>query len=425
MLYVTDDTDDLFRKAAEDYPLNTGNPDWEGLGKKMDQASPAGDSKRGKDNRFRYLVLLILCLLIPLLFLLNEKEPPAKPQLSENMHNKNSIPFEETGKNKSGNIAGNTGLPSTTGYNSLNGVHPSEINKFEPSAKDKYSTFFNNSLVNKGQGKSDKNIFSSVSKSNIVINTPDVTEGNASPLLSANPLVEKQNVTINKTQAEETNERLEKPGENNKNNIPSIKNKPGKKSLHFYAGIIAGPDITTVKLQSVKKAGFGFGLVTGFQFNERWSVETGLIADKKFYNTDGKYFNTNNITIPNYIIIDHADGSCNMLVIPLNIRYNFKKRYGSGWFASTGISTYLMKKEDYTYDLTRYGVTYSRKYTYRESRNTFSAVLNFGGGYSHRLGNMGHLRVEPYIKLPLRKVGIGDLPLQSAGIYIGFTKKIF
>ena len=42
MQYIDNDMDDLFRKAAKDYPLNTNSGDWEEVVKKI----AANDSER-------------------------------------------------------------------------------------------------------------------------------------------------------------------------------------------------------------------------------------------------------------------------------------------------------------------------------------------------------------------------------------------
>jgi hypothetical protein len=52
-------------------------------------------------------------------------------------------------------------------------------------------------------------------------------------------------------------------------------------------------------------------------------------------------------------------------------------------------------------------------------------VINISAGYTYKLGKIGDLRFEPYIKLPVSKIGTGNLPIQSGGIFIGFTKDIF
>ena len=41
-----------------------------------------------------------------------------------------------------------------------------------------------------------------------------------------------------------------------------------------------------------------------------------------------------------------------------------------------------------------------------------------------KLGTVGDLRIEPYVKLPLNGLGLGSLPLRSTGIYLGITRPI-
>jgi hypothetical protein len=48
-----------------------------------------------------------------------------------------------------------------------------------------------------------------------------------------------------------------------------------------------------------------------------------------------------------------------------------------------------------------------------------------GFAYSRQLGKSGSLRIEPYIKLPVKGLGIGSLPIMSSGINVGLIKKIF
>lgn len=423
--------DELFRRAAEDYPLDTGSPDWSGLRKKMDAASANKPNKPGKDRPYRNFLLVLLFLLIPFKILFNDSMQPAGG-LSTTSTGNGILRGERTRDSKYANVAGNTALNQTISNNIERGVQPSRsFKKVKPyHSQSKTSlTAFNNATVYSGEKKSGKKPSLSASKLNVAINPSIQQEEGLSPVTSTSNIEEPIATVITKNSVEETKKGviIEKAKEADKKSDDNSakKDKPNKRSpRHFYAGIIAGPDVSAVKLQSVKKAGFGFGIVTGYRFNKRWSIESGLLLDKKYYSTDGKYFSTKNIQLPNYVQIDHADGSCDMLEIPVNIRYNFKKS-GTGWFASAGISSYLMKEEYYDYDMTRYGVSYTRNFTYNESRNTLMAVLNLSGGYSYKLGKIGDLRIEPYIKLPLRKIGIGSLPLQSAGVYIALTKFIF
>ena len=86
-----------------------------------------------------------------------------------------------------------------------------------------------------------------------------------------------------------------------------------------------------------------------------------------------------------------------------------------------------MKEEnyDYTYYYGTSGVSAVHSKTYiNESKNLFS-IVNLSLGYTHKMGKIVDLRVEPYMKLPIQGVGVGQLPLLSAGIHIGVTGKLF
>jgi hypothetical protein len=86
-----------------------------------------------------------------------------------------------------------------------------------------------------------------------------------------------------------------------------------------------------------------------------------------------------------------------------------------------------MKKEDYSYTY-YYGNTgntarHDKSYS-NSSTNLFSAV-SLSGGYTRPLGRIADLRIEPYLKIPLAGMGWNHLPLLSAGVHIGLTKKLF
>jgi hypothetical protein len=111
---------------------------------------------------------------------------------------------------------------------------------------------------------------------------------------------------------------------------------------------------------------------------------------------------------------------------PVNINYAFIKRSKSTAFVSAGVSSYFMRHESYVYDIS-YGGTYRhpQAYDYDNRSSSFLAVVNISAGYSYKLGKIGNIRIEPYIKLPVNKIGTGKLPVQSGGVYLGFTKNIF
>ena len=194
---------------------------------------------------------------------------------------------------------------------------------------------------------------------------------------------------------------------------------------HFYAGILGSPDISTVKMQSVKGTGSTFGLLLGYSFNRRWSIETGIYADKKHYYTDGEYFNTKNVyTQPSWKLVN-ANGVCYMWEIPLNVRYNFNPGAKTAWFATTGLSTYLMSEEKYVYGWESGTSAWNGKADITTPSQYPFSVLNLSGGFEQRLGKVGNLRLEPFLRIPLTGMGTGKLPIMSAGVNIGITHQLW
>jgi len=204
----------------------------------------------------------------------------------------------------------------------------------------------------------------------------------------------------------------------------SKKNNKDKKQSFFYAGLIVAPDLSTIKFQSVKGVGTTFGILLGYQFNRKWAVETGAYLDRKKYYSDAEYFNKKNAPQLNGYDLVNLDGVCNMVEIPVNLRYNLSSGEKTKWFATAGLSTYLMSRETYTFVIDPNN-PWSKTWAYPSHSKNWFSILNLSIGYEQKLGKIGNLRLEPYLRVPLSGVGTGSLPIMSAGLNIGITRKLW
>jgi len=187
----------------------------------------------------------------------------------------------------------------------------------------------------------------------------------------------------------------------------------------FELGLMAGPDASTVKFGPLYKPGYNFGLQVGYRFSNRWSVNTGLIYTKKWYKAQGKDFNYKEGPWP--WPIDKAEGNCSMWEIPVNVRYDVSYNSKRRWFVSTGLSTYLMDKENYDVYYTWNGTTYPVPLNSDSNTNYLFSILNLSVGMERSLGKHFSLQAEPYLKVPLQGLGKGSIRMDSYGIY--FTLK--
>jgi hypothetical protein len=192
----------------------------------------------------------------------------------------------------------------------------------------------------------------------------------------------------------------------------------------LYLSVVAGADGSTIKLQSVK-AGYNIGIIAGYQFHKKWMVEAGAFWSKKSYYSDAEYFNTSKVYIPANTKLKTVEGDCHMIEVPIDIRYNFNSTDRRTWFSTLGLSSYIMKKEDYDYTYEGQTSSYDYYKTYKNATTNLVSVAYFSMGVQQKIGNTISLRVEPYLKMPLKGLGIGSLPITSAGLNVGFTKRIF
>ncbi|HMH31614.1 MAG TPA: hypothetical protein VK543_01220 [Puia sp.] len=202
-------------------------------------------------------------------------------------------------------------------------------------------------------------------------------------------------------------------------------NKNTSKSLHINRSLIIGvlfaPDITSVNSVAPDKLSSNFGLSLGYEFLKGLSINTGIIYTKKNYSANGDDFHAPESTFWGNRKPEYVQGDCSMWEIPLTLRYDFEVTGRTTFFINGGFSSYLMRHEDYTY----FGHYYTlggqmRGYSYpghfNNHRDYFASVIDLSFGIEQRLSKNLSLQVEPFLRMPVRGVGLGQLQLSSYGL---------
>jgi Outer membrane protein beta-barrel domain len=454
MEHLDNDMDDLFQKAGELYPLKTTESDWDAVAGKLQNESfgdvnnlPGLDTM-GTRNKRKWLLLLLL---IPLGFgivytagLINQKHsvselvkpsgareqnkssiktPQSNTAVTEQISNKTK---EESNKIQapSGNISTEVGnskkeMPSTNGKTQIYAGGAKHFTKKGilnmPSKMISNGSLVNNDLNSKNGNRAlEETERANANKQLNNASTSNIESIQNQKVLPVPPPVTAQNEIA-------ADKKNPAPTETSKSASPdsSLAKKRTKDAMKhskgFYVGLIAGPDLSTVKFQSVKNLGLSLGVLVGYRFNNRLSVETGLIWDKKYYYSTGEYFK--NSTLPTVPASTKVNGSCTMFEIPIDLRYDFAIGNNHRFFAKVGLSSYLSMNDKYTFQ------TWNNSYPsppYPKTDNILS-ILQVSGGYEHSINAKTKIRVEPYMKIPLKGVGTGSMPISSFGLYLGIT----
>lgn len=60
--------------------------------------------------------------------------------------------------------------------------------------------------------------------------------------------------------------------------------------------------------------------------------------------------------------------------------------------------------------------------SYKNKSRSLAANYDISGGYEHKIGKSILFRIEPYLQIPLKGMGVGSMRMKTSGLRIGITK---
>ena len=427
---IDDHMDDLLRRAADNYPLKTDTGNFEDLLPFV--AGPAAVTGAGKAStgKRKSWVLLLACLIIGgsslTYFIYNNNTGNSITTSTSPQKNKGEQKAVPSQTNTSSQLNITTQLPTTEITKANEAQQPKDFYLPKKQKQNKQAKFSINIIGSTAMGVVDeeekltsskdltaktKTVYNDHQQTKItVVNPGTVTDGQEENMAAAEKSSLKKTTTPdNKKETAVTETTATKPDKKKKL-------KPG-----FYYGLTAGAQLNQVKGQGMTKTGLNAGVVLGLQLSKKLSVETGVQLTQKKYYSSGEYFHVKAGDMPANMKVMNLHGTSTLVEIPVELKYNFSKKQ-NGFYGKAGVSTYLMTKESNQYKATVSGQSQEINSTYKDKKMYGAAQLNLSAGYQHGLGKKINIRVEPYIQIPLKGIGIGSLPVMSTGLQLVLTR---
>ncbi len=182
--------------------------------------------------------------------------------------------------------------------------------------------------------------------------------------------------------------------------------------------VIAAPDLSFIGFDQIIRPGTAIGAMLEYRFNRRFSLQAGAMRTLKLYNATGAQYIWPEAWNTQKARPESIEAACKVLDIPLNLRYDISQSGNKRWFVTSGITSYRMLNEKYTYHYPprSYGIKWPN--WDGSTGNYWFSVLNLSVGFERQLSKKITLQVEPYFKVPLGKVGLGKIKLNTSGIFI-------
>lgn len=188
-------------------------------------------------------------------------------------------------------------------------------------------------------------------------------------------------------------------------------------------GVLVSFDLSATGLDDFTKPGLMLGLQAEYNVSRKWSIQSGVSYSVKNYRALGSEYNTAAWPGGRSDNLITAEARCLVIDIPLNIRRYFEGRNGNKWFMNTGVSTYLMLREDYDYEYTRPSPNWAPTGQVKGENNHVFGIANVSFGYETTLNKKFRIAVEPFMKLPLTGIGQGEVKFLSFGTNLVFKLK--
>ena len=84
--------------------------------------------------------------------------------------------------------------------------------------------------------------------------------------------------------------------------------------------------------------------------------------------------------------------------------------------------SYLLTNEENEYILLVNGAEMNVTSTYPDASKYFASAIDISFGYEYFFNPLTSLRIEPYVQIPLKGIGVGSMRVMSSGIHAGFTR---
>ncbi|WP_057936025.1 hypothetical protein [Algoriphagus resistens] len=397
--YVRSDKelDDILREISDSAEIPFSEEDWGDMKARLDKTSAPSPGWWGKRN-LGWSGAVLLILLISIVFWNPLQEKKDLNQNTTAYETQNNIPESNEGRSKSTEI---THSEATLTQDEAKPVQSSTAKASglgKPGVSEPKIQVIENGKVDKTASEA---ILSEIPEFKKLENTTFLWQTNQIPAMDYEDFRPEDGLILAKTAAD--------------GGLVKKERKPHRFAGRFNISVQAAPDLSGIKLNQVGKAGQAVGIGAEYFLRPRISVSSGVFYSFKPYSTEGGY-QSGYGDQPDRVI-----GECDILDIPLNLRFYPLEGKLQRVFASVGLSSYLMLKEHYEleYKDTGTGYPYTHEIDVKGANNHFFGVANFSIGYERKLAKQLSIQVEPYFKVPLNGVGEGDISLKSTGLFVG------
>jgi hypothetical protein len=179
------------------------------------------------------------------------------------------------------------------------------------------------------------------------------------------------------------------------------------------------PDYSKVNSSSFGQMGHNFQVILDYRITKKITLRTGIIQSLKLYDAYPKDYawplKWGKPSSP----LKEVTATCKMIDIPVSLSYQLLEKGPNKLYTSLGITNYKMMKEKYEYWYENDADPNLKWRKWEGSTGFFGAgIVNMSIGLERKLTNFLSVQIEPFIKIPIKNVGFGNVKLLTTGVFL-------
>ncbi len=424
--------DDLFRKAADNYRPAAGESDWEKITPLINKGEAKLFSQHKNSKKIKRSMVLLLLLFLTATGVLTSNllttkinKPISKGSSIQDVKKTfttiDNIQSEKQGNNNTISASSSFITKNKIAFQISAAVVADEKiikkNNTVISSAFRQSVKISGGLANEQEvtnmGSTETNIPASEKQQTPASPPVNLNDAGVTKVVTA-VAVDNNTAVLSKPISGSDSNTIEK-------NTTLQKVKKQTKQNGFYLGFTAGPEYSGVRKLELHP-GYEAGIIAGYQLNPKLAFETGILFSKKNYACDGKYFNIDKLPqpMPAGMEVLSLSGNCSVFEVPLKLNYTIVNNSNTNFYLSAGFSSYLLSNENNRYKTLMNGIIKDMTGSYKNTSFYPAATADISIGFEKKLNKGNKLRLEPYLQLPLKGIGVGAMKITSAGVHASF-----
>lgn len=187
--------------------------------------------------------------------------------------------------------------------------------------------------------------------------------------------------------------------------------------LAFNLGF--SPDYSKVNTSTFGQMGHNYQLILDFKISPKLTFRTGIIQSLKLYDAYPEDYvwplKWGKPSSP----LKEVTATCKMLDIPVSLSYQLLEKGPNKLYTSLGVTNYKMMNEKYEYWYENDADPNLKWRKWEGNTGFFGAgVINMSLGIERKISNLLSVQVEPFVKIPVKNIGFGNVKLLTTGMFL-------